>query len=151
SELGRGGMGVVYLARQVQADRLVALKMILHGGNADAADLARFKKEAEAAARLRHPDVVQVYEVGEHDGLPFFSLEYCPAGSLARRLAGTPLPPRDAAVLVERLARVTQAAHDGKVIHRDLKPANVLLVGAAGAPLAALTPKVTDFGLARKL
>jgi WD40 repeat protein len=143
-ELGRGGMGVVYRARQVKADRVVALKMILAGGHAGAADLTRFQTEAEAIARLRHPNIVQVYEVGEHDGLPFFSLEFCDGGSLEKKLGGTPLPAREAAALVEALARAVQAAHEHQIIHRDLKPANVLLLDDG-------TPKITDFGLAKKL
>jgi tetratricopeptide (TPR) repeat protein len=144
SELGRGGMGVVYKARQVALKRLVALKMILAGGHASTQELSRFRAEAEAVARLQHPHIVQVYEVGEHYGLPFFSLELCPGGSLAQKLKHNPLPPVEAARLVELLTRGVQAAHDAKLIHRDLKPANVLL-GADG------TPKVTDFGLAKRL
>jgi WD40 repeat protein/tRNA A-37 threonylcarbamoyl transferase component Bud32 len=143
-ELGRGGMGVVYKARQLKLDRLVALKMILAGGHAGAADLARFQTEAHAIARLQHPNIVQVYEVGEHEGRPFLALEFCAGGSLAQKLNGTPLPPREAAALVETLARAMQAAHDKGVIHRDLKPANVLLAEDG-------TPKVTDFGLAKRL
>jgi serine/threonine protein kinase/tetratricopeptide (TPR) repeat protein len=143
-ELGHGGMGVVYKARQVNADRLVALKMILHAEHAGPDELARFRTEAEAIARLQHPHVVQVFEVGEHQGLPFFSLEFCPGGSLDKKLASTPLPPQEAADLVEKVARGVQAAHEAKVLHRDLKPANVLLAAHG-------TPKVTDFGLAKKL
>ena len=143
-ELGRGGMGVVYQARQTKLNRLVALKMILAGGHAGAADLARFHTEAEAIARLRHPNIVQVYEVGEHEGKPYFSLEFCGGGSLEKKLNGTPLPPKEAASLLETLARAMQAAHEQKVIHRDLKPANVLLAEDG-------TPKITDFGLAKKL
>jgi WD40 repeat protein len=143
-ELGRGGMGVVYVARQAGLDRLVALKMILAGGHARAAELARFKTEAEAIARLQHPNIVAVYEVGECGGKPFLALEFCGGGSLDRKLAGSPLPPEQAARLVEALARAMQAAHLANVIHRDLKPANVLL-GEDG------TPKITDFGLAKKL
>jgi WD40 repeat protein len=143
-ELGRGGMGVVYKARQIAAGRVVALKMILAGGHAGPAELARFKTEAEAVARLQHPHIVQVYEVGECQGRPFFSLEYCAGGTLDRKLSGTPLPPAEAARLVETLARAVQAAHAKQVIHRDLKPANVLLTEDG-------TPKVTDFGLAKKL
>jgi serine/threonine protein kinase len=104
-ELGRGGMGVVYKARQVKLDRLVALKMILAGGHAGAADLARFQTEAHAIARLQHPNIVQVYEVGEHEGRPFLALEFCAGDSLAQKLNGTPLPPREAAALVQTLAR----------------------------------------------
>src|SRR5207302_6426073 len=98
-ELGRGGMGVVYRARQIDLNRLVALKMILAGVHAGAEARARFRSEAQAIARLRHPHIVQVYEVGEHDGKPFFSLEFCAGGSLADKLDGTPLPPRQAASL----------------------------------------------------
>jgi WD40 repeat protein/tRNA A-37 threonylcarbamoyl transferase component Bud32 len=143
-EVARGGMGVVYKARQLRADRVVALKMILAGGHSSPAERKRFRREAEAVARLQHPNVVQIHEVGEHDGLPFFSLEFCPGGSLADKLAGTPLPPQAAARLVETLARAVHAAHRANVVHRDLKPANVLLLEDG-------TPKVTDFGLAKKL
>ena len=143
-ELGRGGMGVVYQARHTKLHRDVALKMILAGSHAGATDLARFQTEAEAIARLQHPNIVQVHEVGEHEGKPFFSLEFCGGGSLERKLNGTPLPPTEAAALVETLARAMQAAHEQHVIHRDLKPANVLLAADG-------TPKITDFGLAKKL
>jgi WD40 repeat protein len=142
--LGRGGMGVVYQARQTKLGRLVALKMILSGAHADEADLGRFRTEAEAIARLQHPNIVQIHEIGEHGGLPFFSLEFCAGGSLEKKLSGTPLPPQEAAALVEMLARAMQAAHEKGVIHRDLKPANVLLAEDG-------TPKITDFGLAKKL
>jgi hypothetical protein len=142
--LGRGGMGVVYQARQVQADRLVALKMILHAEHTGADGRTRFQSEARAVARLQHPHIVQVYEVGEHNGLPFFSLELCAGGGLDRKLAGTPLEARPAAALVEKLARAMQAAHQAHIIHRDLKPANVLLTAEG-------EPKITDFGLAKRL
>jgi tetratricopeptide (TPR) repeat protein len=144
SELGRGGMGVVYKARQLRPQRIVALKMIRAGAYADAHELARFRAEAEAVARLQHANVVQVYEVGEHQGLPYFSLEFCTGGSLAERLKGAPLQPPEAARLVEIVARAMQEAHQHHIIHRDLKPANVLLLEDG-------TPKVSDFGLAKKL
>ena len=143
-ELGRGGMGVVYQSRQIKADRVVALKMVLAGGHAGPALLARFRTEVEACARLQHANIVQIYEVGDHGGVPFFSFEYCPGGSLDKKLAGTPLPPQEAAALLEKLARTMQAAHEVGIIHRDLKPANVLL--AADGSL-----KIADFGLAKKL
>jgi serine/threonine-protein kinase len=108
--LGRGGMGVVYRARQTKLGRVVALKMILSGPHAGEADLARFRTEGEAIARLQHPNIVQIFECGDHGGLPFFSLEFCPGGSLDGRLNG-PLPPRQAAELVRTLARAVQAAH----------------------------------------
>jgi serine/threonine-protein kinase len=142
--LGRGGMGVVYKARQTGLDRLVALKMIRDGALASAEERTRFHVEARAIARLQHPHVVQVFEVSEHQGQPYFSLELVPGGSLAERLRGTPQPPREAAALVETLAHAVQAAHQEGIIHRDLKPANVLLT-PDGAP------KVGDFGLAKKL
>jgi len=143
-ELGQGGMGKVYQARQTKLGRVVALKMILSGAHAGEADLARFRTEGEAIARLQHPNIVQIYEVGEQGGLPFFSLEFCGGGSLEKKLNGTPLPPQEAAALVETLARAMDAAHQKGVIHRDLKPANVLLAEDG-------TPKITDFGLAKKL
>jgi hypothetical protein len=143
-ELGRGGMGVVYQARQVALNRVVALKMILAGSHASAADVQRFRREAEAVARLQHPNIVQIHEVGEQNGLPYFALEYCPGGNLAARLDGTPWEPARAAALVETLARAMAAAHERRVVHRDLKPGNVLLAADG-------TPKITDFGLAKTL
>ena len=143
-ELARGGMGVVYRARQLGFNRIVALKMILSGSHAGAEERARFRIEAEAVARLQHLNIVQVHEVGEHEGKPFFSMEFCSGGGLDKKLNATPLPPAEAARLVQTLARAVQAAHDKGVIHRDLKPANVLLTADG-------TPKVTDFGLAKRM
>jgi WD40 repeat protein len=143
AELGRGGMGIVYKARHFQLNRLVAVKMI-RGADAEPGQLARFRVEAEAVARLNHPGIVQIYEVGESDGWPFLALEFAPGGSLARRLAGAPQPPGQAARLVELLARAVHCAHQHDVVHRDLKPANILL-DADGQP------KVADFGLAKRL
>src|SRR5262245_42970513 len=154
-EFGRGAMGVVYRARQTALNRSVALKMILAGPHADAEQLARFRAEAEAVARFQHPNIVQIHEVSEQDGLPFFSLEFVAGGSLAQRLAGRPQPPREAADLVAVLADAIHYAHQRGVVHRDLKPANVLLAACGLArdakPQAALVPKITDFGLAKKL
>lgn len=126
-ELGRGGMGVVYKARQSGLRRLVALKMILVGCQADEERLARFRDEAEVLAQLEHPNIVKIHEVGEQDGRPYFSFEFVNGGSLAQRLGATPQPARPAAVFVEKLARAVHVAHEQGIIHRDLKPANILL------------------------
>jgi tetratricopeptide (TPR) repeat protein/tRNA A-37 threonylcarbamoyl transferase component Bud32 len=142
--LGKGGMGVVYRARQLGLNRVVALKMILHTEQADEDQQRRFRIEAAAVARLQHPHVVQIHEVGQVSGRPYFSLEYCAGGSLEKELDGTPWEAKAAAQLVERLAEAVAAAHAAGIVHRDLKPANVLL-SADG------TPKVADFGLARRL
>ncbi|HEX5270945.1 MAG TPA: serine/threonine-protein kinase, partial [Gemmataceae bacterium] len=162
-ELGRGGMGVVYKAVQRDLKRTVALKMILSGEHAGRDQLARFRAEAEAVARLRHPNIIQIYEIDEDDqGRPFFSLEFADGGSLDGRTAGTPQSPDSAARLVAVLARAMHAAHQAGVVHRDLKPANILLASGGGEPpvevtgglrppLASYTPKITDFGLAKRL
>jgi WD40 repeat protein/predicted Ser/Thr protein kinase len=143
-ELGRGGMGVVYKARQTSLNRLVALKMILAGAHAGPQQRERFRGEAEAAARLQHPNIVQVYEVGEHDRCPYFSLEYVDGRSLHDVLSTRPPSPLQAAALLEQLAHAVHYAHQRGIVHRDLKPSNILLT-QEGAP------KITDFGLAKQL
>jgi hypothetical protein len=137
-------MGVVYKARQTGLNRLAAVKVILAGGHAGVHELERFRQEAEALARLEHPNIVRIYEVGDRGGFPFLSLEFCPAGSLDKQLNRSPLPPSRAAELVATLARAVHAAHQAGIIHRDLKPANVLLAEDG-------TPKITDFGLAKRV
>ncbi len=159
-ELGRGGMGIVYLARQTQLNRRVALKMILAGQHANQEQVVRFLAEAQTCAALRHENIVQIFEVGQHDRMPFYSMEYVNGGTLAERSQRQPLTPREAAELIEQLARAMHAAHIQGVIHRDLKPVNILLRapaaghtvnGSATIPLAGagLMPKITDFGLAK--
>jgi tRNA A-37 threonylcarbamoyl transferase component Bud32 len=140
--LGKGGMGIVYKARQERLNRVVALKMILHAEHAGPEERRRFLAEAKAVARLQHPNIVQVHEVNELNGLPFFSLEHCGGGSLADKLDGTPWPATKAAELIEVLARATAVAHQAGIVHRDLKPANVLLTEDG-------TPKIADFGLVK--
>lgn len=169
SELGRGSMGVVYKARQLALDRVVAVKVIRCARRPAAEVLARFRAEAAAVAQLQHPNIVQVYEVGELDGRPFFSLELVEGGTLAQHAAGRPQPARAAAALVETLAHAVHFAHQRGVLHRDLKPANILLASVAGCQLPVVKnrdkqvfdnwplatghwqPKVTDFGLALRL
>lgn len=173
-EIGKGGMGRVYKARQRSLKRIVALKMILTGAHAGAEELQRFRSEAEAVARLQHPNIVQIFEVGELDGMPFFSLEFVDGGSLAAQLNGTPMPARAAAEMVRTLAEAVEFAHQHGIIHRDLKPANVLLSTHVEHQRAATKPapagstmrssgsvstqrplataaKITDFGLAKRL
>jgi serine/threonine protein kinase len=144
AELGRGGMGVVYHGHDLKLKRDVAIKVVLAGGHAGKVEFARFQTEAEAVARLKHPNVVQVYEIGEDRDLPFLALEYCPGGSLDQRLNELPPNFRESAELVALLADAVEHAHQAGIIHRDLKPANVLF-DADG------TPKLTDFGLAKKI
>jgi WD40 repeat protein/tRNA A-37 threonylcarbamoyl transferase component Bud32 len=151
ADLGRGGMGIVYKARHLGLDRIVALKMIRAGEGADGEERKRFAGEARAVARLQHPNIVQIHEVGEADGRPFLALEFVEGQSLAQHLNGSPWPARQAASLVEVLARAMHHAHAQGVIHRDLKPSNVLLAGPPEAPPERCVPKVTDFGLARTL
>lgn len=167
-ELGGGGMGVVYKARQHSLQRVVALKTIIRGGQAKHDLLVRFHREAEAVARLQHPHIVQIFEFGEADGVPYFTMEFVEGMDLRKALAGTPLPDRHAASLVETLARTMHTVHQQNIIHRDLKPANILLSVASGQlsgdrsrnerpplttdnwPLTTV-PKISDFGLAKPL
>jgi tetratricopeptide (TPR) repeat protein/tRNA A-37 threonylcarbamoyl transferase component Bud32 len=143
-KLGEGGMGIVYKARQRGLNRLVALKMIRHGGHARRDSFDRLRVEAEAVARLRHPNLLQIHDIGEVDGLPFVVLELLAGGSLADRLAGTPQPAPYVAGLMITLSRAMDAAHQAGIIHRDLKPANVLFSEEG-------TPRITDFGLAKRM
>jgi serine/threonine-protein kinase len=140
--LGRGGMGIVFRARHLRLNRLVALKMLLVGGYAGPQELARFQREAEAVAGLRHQNIVQVHDIGDHDGLPYFTMEYVGGGSLAQKLSGAPQPAHQAAALLVTLAEAVQVVHQGGIVHRDLKPANILLTADG-------IPKIADFGLAR--
>ncbi|MDB5309067.1 MAG: hypothetical protein JWO38_3269 [Gemmataceae bacterium] len=141
-EVGRGGMGVVYKARQLALNRPVALKVVSAGASPDR--LVRFRQEAEAVARLQHPNITQIFEVGDGPGLLYLALEYVDGGTLKGQTAGVPQPPREAARLVETLARAVHHAHERRIVHRDLKPANVLLTRDG-------VPKIADFGLARFL
>ena len=164
AEVGRGGMGVVYKARQRRLNRLVAVKTILAHEHASAEQLLRFQREAEMAARVRHPNVVQVYEVGTHRGRPFIAMEWIEGPTLAHQLGDRPLSTPEAAQLTELLALAVQAAHSQGVIHRDLKPANVLMqiadsrlqiegkdeassLQSSICNLKSAIPKITDFGL----
>ena len=142
-EIARGGMGVVYKARQINLNRIVALKMILAGQFAGKEDIKRFHTEAESAAQLDHPGIVPIFEIGEHQGQHYFSMGFVEGESLAQKVADRPLPPREAAELVKKICDAMAYAHERGVIHRDLKPANILIDRNG-------QPKVTDFGLAKK-
>jgi tetratricopeptide (TPR) repeat protein/tRNA A-37 threonylcarbamoyl transferase component Bud32 len=144
TELGRGGMGVVYQARHRQLNRIVALKMIVEGKHASPEHHRRFLIEAEAVARLRHPNIVQIYDIGEADGCPFVTLEMLEGGSLADQLKRSTQPGRAAAELVAALATAMHAAHQAGIVHRDLKPSNILFDSAG-------IPRIVDFGLAKRL
>lgn len=143
-QIGRGGMGIVYKARQTKLNRLVALKMLLGGSSASSKAVKRFRAEAEAVAQLQHPHIVQIFDIIEQDGQLFLSLEYVGGGNLAKRVAGLPQPPRLAAEIVLSLAQAMQFAHERQIVHRDLKPSNILLTELGVA-------KITDFGLAKRL
>jgi eukaryotic-like serine/threonine-protein kinase len=143
-ELGRGGMGVVYKARQINLNRPVALKMVLAGVHASPIALARFHKEAQAVASLQHPDIVRIHDVGQVDGLPYLCLEFIDGGSLAGQIDGRPQDITQTAWTIRVLARAIHAAHLQGIVHRDLKPANILLTADG-------RPKITDFGLAKRL
>jgi tRNA A-37 threonylcarbamoyl transferase component Bud32 len=157
-KIGQGGMGVVFKARQIELDRIVALKMIRIGPLASDEDIRRFYAEAQAAAHLDHPGIVPVFDVGEQDGQPFFAMGYVEGQALSQVTAKGPLAPRHAAELSKRVAEAVAFAHERGLLHRDLKPANILLPtpadlapGATATPESAWIPKITDFGLAKRL
>jgi len=142
--IGRGGVGRVYKARQFKLNRIVALKMLLAGAQAGAKAVARFRTEAEAVARLQHPYIVQIFDIIEHENQLFLSLEYVGGGNLAKKIAGQPQPIREAAECIRTLALAVQFAHERGIVHRDLKPGNILLTEDG-------IPKITDFGLAKRM
>jgi len=142
-EIGRGGMGIVYKARQTSLDRIVAVKMILAGQFASQELVRRFHTEAQAAANLRHPNIVAIHEVGEVDRQPYFSMDYVEGTSLADQLREKPLPAKVAAACLQTIAEAVQYAHQQGTLHRDLKPSNVLMDRLN-------QPRITDFGLAKR-
>src|SRR5438128_7137193 len=143
-EIARGGMGVVYKARQLSLNRTVAVKMIIAGQFASRADVQRFRAEAEAAARLQHPNIVSIHEIGEYDAQPYFSMDYVAGQNLGELVGRTPLPPRQAAKYLQTIAEAMHYAHEHGILHRDLKPSNVLIDSIS-------QPRITDFGLAKQL
>jgi serine/threonine protein kinase len=143
-ELARGGMGVVYKARQVSLSRTVAVKMILAGQLAGPADLQRFRGEAEAAANLNHPNIVAIHEIGQQEGQHFFSMDYVEGQNLAEFVRTKPLAPKDAAKYLKIIAEAIQYAHERGILHRDLKPSNILIDQSG-------QPRITDFGLAKRM
>ncbi len=143
-EIGRGGMGVVFKARQLSLKRTVAVKILLAGPVAGGQRLERFRAEAQAVAQLQHPNIVAIYGVGEHNGAPFFSMEYVPGKTLADLVAERPLPPEVTARYVQIIAEAIQYAHENGIVHRDLKPSNVLIDGSGHL-------RITDFGLAKRI
>lgn len=143
-EIARGGMGVVFKARQRSLKRIVALKMILSGRLADTAEVSRFRREAQVASRLQHPNIVAVHEIGEHEGRQYFTMDYVSGQSLAEVIRDETLSPKRAALLIKTVAAAVDVAHQNGTLHRDLKPANVLLDSDD-------VPHVTDFGLAKIL
>ena len=144
AEIGLGGMGIVYRAHQSRLNRIVALKMLLGGPAASQRAIARFRAEAAAIAHLQHPNIVQIFDIIEHEGQLLLSLEYVPGGNLAKRIAGKPQPSKQAAEVVRQLAVAMKFAHERGIVHRDLKPSNILLTDDG-------VPKITDFGLAKRL
>src|SRR5262245_34056765 len=143
-EIGRGGMGIVYRARQLSLNRIVAVKMIPFGSLATDESVRRFRAEAESAAALQHPNVIAIHEVGEQDGQHYFSMDYVKGCTLADLLSDGPLPSRRAASLLGTIARAVHYAHQRDILHRDLKPSNILIDECG-------EPRITDFGLARRL
>ena len=158
-QIGRGGMGIVYRAIQRDLERIVAFKRIKSDEAIDPQSLVRFRTEANAMARLQHPNILQVFDVGEQDGQPYIACEFVAGGGLDRQLAGKPLPHRAVCRLIVTLARTVDATHEQSVVHRDLKPSNILLAWDEGRPVRPddeefwrfVTPKISDFGLAKDL